>query len=95
MSIRAFVFLPAVSANGTETPSPTGFSLEYPAITLHAISPANDSTPAYLYCQVEDPSAEGLSIAESEEDNGEEDAEDVTSMRELKVFVKTADQRKC
>lgn len=94
MSIRTFVFLPAVSANGTETPLPTGFSLEYPAITLHAISPANDNTPAYLYCQIEDPSAEGPSPAESEEDNGEGDDEDVTPMRELKVFVKSAEQRK-
>lgn len=94
ISIRTFVFIPAGSANSTENPLSTGFSLEYPAITLHAVSPASDSTPAYLYCQVEDPSAKGQSTAESEENNDVEEDEDVIPMREMKVFVKTVDQRK-
>jgi nucleotide-sensitive chloride channel 1A len=75
-------------------PLPTGFSLEYPAITLHAVSPASDNTPAYLYCQVDDPSAKDQSAAESAENSEGEEDEDVIPMREMKVFVRTTDQRK-
>lgn len=94
---RVFVFIPSAgTANGTKAPVPTGFSLKYPSITLHAISPASDSTPAYLYCQVEDPSAKVQNTAETDGDDAEVegDDEEFVPMRELKVFVKTPEQRK-
>lgn len=97
MKCRVFVFIPSAGlANGNEAPVPTGFSLKYPSITLHAISPASDSTPAYLYCQVEDPSAKVQNTTETEEDDAEVegDDEEFVPMRELKVFVKTPEQRK-
>ncbi|KAJ9120685.1 hypothetical protein QFC22_002616 [Naganishia vaughanmartiniae] len=85
---EAFFFIPVVSSNGTAATTPTGFSLKYPAITLHAISPASEETGAYLYCQVDDPSAKGPG-GNDEEDEGDDD--DVP-MRELKVFVKSEAQ---
>lgn len=90
LQFRAFVFIPASSANGAEAAVTTGFSLKYPSITLHAISPADDNSSAYLYCQVEDPSAKEQTTNGTEEENGvDEDDEEFVPMREMKVFVKT------
>ncbi|KAI5453929.1 hypothetical protein NCC49_004924 [Naganishia albida] len=88
---QEFVFVPsAATSNGTEAPLPTGFSLKYPSITLHAISPASDNAPACLYCQVEDPSAKDQTSQTEEEI--EEDEEEFVPMREVRVFVQNPEQ---
>jgi hypothetical protein len=86
---RAFFFIPTASTNSADATTSSGFSLKYPAITLHAISPASEDTAAYLYCQVDDPSAKGQG-GNDEEDEEEDD--DYVPMRELKVFVKSEAQ---
>ncbi|KIJ66808.1 hypothetical protein HYDPIDRAFT_180518 [Hydnomerulius pinastri MD-312] len=53
-----------------------GFQVEYPAITLHAISRADGSSPS-IYCQL-DEAAGGPPADES--------SEDVTDMRELSIL---------
>ncbi|KAK8865882.1 hypothetical protein IAR55_001030 [Kwoniella newhampshirensis] len=34
-----------------------GFNLPFPALTLHALTPANGSDPAHLYCQIDESDA--------------------------------------
>lgn len=56
------------------TPSSRGFSIQYPKITLHAVSRSEDTGP-YVYCQL-DETADGVEVTE------DEDAE----MSELKII---------
>lgn len=57
-----------------------GFQVDYPSITLHAISRA-ESGPT-IYCQLDEPSAP------------EEEDEDATAMRELVIVPKDPSSRK-
>ncbi|WOO78429.1 Obg-like ATPase 1 [Vanrija pseudolonga] len=62
----AVSFLPA---NGG-----TGFTLPFPALTLHALTPASESTPAHLYCQID-------------EGQVDESEEEYAPLSEMRVFV--------
>ena len=61
-----------------------GFQVDYPSITLHAISRA-DTGPS-IYCQLDEPVAA---------DQAENDDEDASSMRELVIVPKDPSARAC
>lgn len=58
-----------------------GFQVEYPHITLHAVS-RSDNTPASIYCQLEDPIADMEAAAATGDGDGD------LSMRELTIIPK-------
>lgn len=61
-----------------------GFQVEYPSITLHAIS-RGDSVPS-IYCQ----------LAElGEGQNGGDEDEEFSEIQELKIIPSTSDSRMC
>ncbi|KAF9069870.1 regulator of volume decrease after cellular swelling-domain-containing protein [Rhodocollybia butyracea] len=67
-----------------------GFQIEYPSITLHAVS--RGDTPPSIYCQLDETSAKAMKMlvepvtnGKTEEDDEEEEAEDDT-MRELSII---------
>lgn len=55
-------------------PSGNGFTLPFPALTLHALTPASESTPAHLYCQID-------------EGGHAEEEEEYAPLSEMRVFV--------
>ena len=65
------------------SPTGKGFQVDYPSITLHAISRA-EAGPS-IYCQLDEPVA-AESAAPDEED-------DVTNMRELVIVPKDSSAR--
>ena len=91
---RAVSFLP-------HTASP-GFTLPYPVLTLHALTPATPDAPAHLYCQVDEsdrPSAAAGAAngggevdgdLETEEEGEGEGEGEYTPMRELRVYLPEA-----
>jgi hypothetical protein len=90
--ISALCFVPA-------SDSRPGFSLDYPSITLHAIS-RDDSGPS-VYCQLDESPAPGQSvprptrIIEGRENDGhyhpEDEEDDDTPMREMRILVDESD----
>lgn len=64
-----------------------GFAITYPQLTLHAISPANGTTPAHLYCQVESKPAHSGSNGQTA--GGDEDDDDL-DLTELSIYVQDA-----
>ncbi|KAL1407727.1 hypothetical protein Q8F55_007160 [Vanrija albida] len=62
----AVAFLPASGA---------GFSLPFPQLTLHALTPASADAPAHLYCQID----EGGAVDDEEEE--------YAPLAEMRVFV--------
>lgn len=77
-----------------------GFSLDYPSITLHAIS--RDASGPSVYCQLDEsaPAAPGQAappptrIVEGREDDGhyhpEDDEDEDTPMREMRILTEEA-----
>lgn len=70
----------------------SGFTLSYPIITLHAISRDNAHLGPCVYCQLDesDPAAAPPPVVERENDghyHPEDDVEEDTPMRELRIFV--------
>jgi len=60
-----------------------GFQVEYPSISLHAVS-RGDSVPS-IYCQLDE---------SGEEQNGaNEEEEEFSEMRELRIIPSTSDSR--
>ncbi|KAF8604215.1 hypothetical protein BDV93DRAFT_575781 [Ceratobasidium sp. AG-I] len=59
-------------------PSGTGFTIEYPRITLHAVS-RGEGGPS-VYCQLDESDPSGAT------NGGEENEEEVTEMREMKII---------
>ena len=53
-----------------------GWTLPFPSLTLHALTPASDDSPAHIYCQVD----------ESDLANGD-DEDEYTPMREIRIFI--------
>ncbi len=85
-----------------------GFQIEYPSITLHAVS-RGDTSPS-LYCQLDESSAKVMKMAVDEQPpatngkpTGETDAEgdeeaeeeDEMAMRELNIIPKRVEARAC
>jgi nucleotide-sensitive chloride channel 1A len=74
-----------------------GFTLPYMALTLHALTPAAEGSPAHIYCQVDESDAApagangGAGAEGTNGDNGEVDGiyepEEFTAMREIRIFV--------
>ena len=91
-SISALCFVPAAGSH-------PGFSLDYPSITLHAIS-RDDSGPS-IYCQLDESPAAGQSvprptrIIEGRENDGhyhpEDEEDDDSPMREMRILVDESD----
>lgn len=77
-------FLPS-----TQTSPTHGFTLAFPALTLHALTPASadGSVPAHVYCQIDE-----TQHAANGNGNGEveDDGED-WQMREVRVYVDAAE----
>ena len=65
----AVAFLPASSS---------GFTLTFPSLTLHALTPASADTPAHIYCQIDESDGAAAGGAEDEEDS---------PMREARIYV--------
>lgn len=61
-----------------------GFQIQYPSITLHAISHKIEPGP-YIYCQIDEPSAKGTEETVGEEDLGQ--------YWELKIFPTTEETK--
>lgn len=61
-----------------------GLQIEYPSITLHAISRAENGPS--IYCQLDESAPEVLAAANDE---------DTTDMRELIIVPKTVESRTC
>lgn len=71
-------FLVFISATGR------GFQIEYPAITLHAVSRA-EAGPS-IYCQLDEHAGEADAVGS---------IEDMDDMRELSIVPQSADSRSC
>jgi len=83
LSCRVLVFF---------TASGHGFQLEYPSITLHAIS----RDPPSIYCQLlseEQPAVQNQNEGEDEDENGNENQDQ--AMRELNIIPADPSARKC
>lgn len=90
--VSALCFIPASGSH-------PGFSLDYPSITLHAIS--RDSLGPSVYCQLDESPAPGQSvprptrIIEGRENDGhyhpEDEEDDDTPMREMRIHVEESD----
>lgn len=61
-----------------------GLQVEYPSITLHAISRAENGPS--IYCQLDESSPEAAAATDDEE---------ITEMRELILVPKATESRKC
>ncbi|KAJ3796725.1 regulator of volume decrease after cellular swelling-domain-containing protein [Lentinula aff. detonsa] len=68
-----------------------GFQIEYPSITLHAVS--RGDTPPSIYCQLDESSAKAMKIDDQEaEDEAEEDEdEEDMDMRVLNIIPSRVD----
>ncbi|KAJ3987139.1 regulator of volume decrease after cellular swelling-domain-containing protein [Lentinula detonsa] len=68
-----------------------GFQIEYPSITLHAVS--RGDTPPSIYCQLDESSAKAMKIDDQEaEDEAEEDEEEEDmDMRVLNIIPSRVD----
>lgn len=53
--------------------SQQGFALPFPALTLHALTPAGGFLPAHIYCQIDEGDAT--------------DEDEYTAMAEMRIFV--------
>jgi nucleotide-sensitive chloride channel 1A len=70
----------------------TGFAIDYPSLTLHAISPASGSNPAFLYCQVDVTTAPEATTNGDAVEQKAEDEED-SPMREVRIYVRDPSTR--
>ena len=81
--VSSVTFIP-----GAQTLPTHGFSLSFPALTLHALTPASadGTTPAHVYCQIDETphAANGDGVAE---DDGQD-----WQMREVRIFVDAAER---
>jgi hypothetical protein len=84
--IRSVTFLPS----GQTSPA-HGFTLAFPALTLHALTPASadGSVPAHVYCQVD----ETLHPANGNGDAGMEDDGVDWQMREVRIYVDASERK--
>ncbi|ORY28994.1 regulator of volume decrease after cellular swelling-domain-containing protein [Naematelia encephala] len=96
---EAVSFLPSTSSQTHQ-----GFTLTFPALTLHALTPATEEGPAHLYCQVDESDAPpSISIIESngnghvdgtmngvDGDDEYGDGDDYTPMREIRIYLAEA-----
>jgi hypothetical protein len=94
-SSSAFSFIP------TDT-SKSGFSLDYPSITLHAIS--RDNFGPSVYCQLDESAQPGQSappptrLVEGREDghyHPEDEEEEDAPMREMRILVDEPSGESC
>lgn len=78
-----------------------GFTLPYTSLTLHALTPASEGSPAHIYCQVDESDAVRLPAGSGEEplggmnghasggggDGYGEPEEEYAEMREVRLYV--------
>jgi len=72
LTLSAVTFLPA---------NLTGWTLTFPALTLHALTPAGER-PAHIYCQID----------ENSTTTGADEEEEYAQLSEMRIFV-AADKR--
>ena len=61
-------------------PNGAGWTLPFPSLTLHALTPSSPDSPAHVYCQVDESDSGANGHADGEE-------EEYTPMREIRIFL--------
>ena len=73
----------------------TGWSLPYPSLTLHALTPSSGDAPAHVYCQVDE--SDNTAMKTTDQINGEANGDgnehegggddEFTAMREVRIYL--------
>ncbi len=56
-----------------------GWTLPFPSLTLHALTPSTDDSPAHIYCQVDE--------SQVQTNGNMDDEEEYTPMREIRLYL--------
>jgi len=78
-----------------------GWTLPYPSLTLHALTPSSGDAPAHVYCQVDESGNPAMQT--SDHINGDADGEEnehegggddeFTAMREVRIYLPEAKRK--